>query len=217
MSKSRDLIRAACGALFVAAIAMIAAPLAAGPLGLGRAATADEVAAWNTDIRPDGLGLPAGAGDVTTGEDVFAEKCAACHGDFGEGAGRWPVLAGGRGTLASARPVKTVGSYWPYLSTAYDYIGRTMPFGEAESLTPDEIYGILAYILWLNDILDDEFELSKENFLSVRMPNEANFFMDDRAAAEAQDFREVCMTACKTDVAITMRAAVLDVTPDVEQ
>ncbi|MFT6773079.1 MAG: cytochrome c [Paracoccaceae bacterium] len=211
MSKSLDLIRTASAAVLALALA---SPLMAGPLGLGRAATADEVAAWDTDVRPDGVGLPEGAGDVTMGEEVFAEKCAICHGVFGEGVDRWPVLAGGRGTLTSDRPVKTMGSYWPYLSTAFDYIQRAMPFGDAESLEPDETYAIVAYLLYVNDIMGEDFELSKDNFMTIHMPNEKNFFMDDRDVAEAGDFREACMTDCKTDVRIVKRAAVLDVTPD---
>ena len=95
-------------ALAASAVVMtVAAPALAGPLGLGRAATPDEVAAWNIDVRPDGQGLPEGEGSVLDGEEIFAEKCAICHGDFGEGVDRWPVLAGGQGTLKNARPVKT--------------------------------------------------------------------------------------------------------------
>jgi cytochrome c len=116
---------------------IVAVPAQADRLNLGREATPAEVAAWDIDVRPDGQGLPEGSGDVATGEEVFAERCAFCHGDFGEGVDRWPVLAGGQDTLTEERPVKTIGSYWPYLSTVYDYIYRAMPFGEAQSLTPD--------------------------------------------------------------------------------
>lgn len=194
--------------------AKAAAAGAGAVLGLGRAATENEVAAWDIDVRPDGLGLPAGKGDVTMGEELFAEQCAACHGDFGEGVDRWPVLAGGQGTLASDDPVKTVGSYWPYLSTVYDYVNRAMPFGNAQSLEPDEVYAITAYILYSNDLVDDDFELSHENFTEVRLPNEENFFMDDRAESPLFAAREVCMENCKDEVEITMRAMVLDVTPE---
>ena len=187
----------------------------AGGSGLGRAALEEEIAAWDIDIRPDGLGLPEGSGDVLTGEEVFVERCASCHGDFGEGAGRWPQLAGGQGTLERDRPVKTIGSYWPYLSTVWDYVHRAMPFGEAQSLTADETYALTAYLLYLNDIVEDDFVLSRENFLEVEMPNAEAFYMDDRAEAELPLFSgEVCMTDCKEAVEITMRAAVLDVTPD---
>lgn len=185
--------------------------------GLGRAALPEEIAAWDIDIRPDGTGLPEGAGDVWTGEEVFINNCAACHGDFAEGLGRWPVLAGGLGSLTHDRPVKTVGSYWPYLSTVYDYIYRAMPFGYSQSLEPDEVYAITAYILYSNGIVEDDFELSHENFTAVRLPNEDNFFMDDRDAGEYAAFgAEPCMENCKESVEVTMRAAVLDVTPETE-
>lgn len=184
-------------------------------LGLGRAATTDEVAAWDIDVRPDGMGLPEGSGTVSEGEEVFAERCAACHGDFGEGVDRWPVLSGGQGSLTDERPVKTIGSYWPYLSTVYDYINRAMPFGESQSLTPDEIYGITAYLLYMNDVVtDEEFELSKQNFLSIRLPNEDNFFFDPRPDTPIFKVSEPCMSDCKPEVAITSRARILDVTPD---
>lgn len=183
--------------------------------GLGRIALDEEIAAWDIDVRPDGLGLPAGSGDVWTGEEVFVEKCASCHGDFGEAVGRWPVLAGGLNTIGGEDPVKTIGSYWPYLSTVYDYVNRAMPFGEAQSLEPDEIYAITAYLLYLNDIVDDDFELSDANFAEVVLPNQDNFYLDDRAEIELPVFAgDVCMSDCKDTVEITMRAAVLDVTPE---
>ncbi|MEM9267791.1 MAG: MFS transporter, partial [Pseudomonadota bacterium] len=114
------------------------APLADGAYGLGRPALAEEIAAWDVDVLPDGRGLPVGSGDVWTGEEIIVERCAACHGDFAEGVDNWPVLAGGFDTLGDKDPVKTVGSYWPHLSTAWDYISRSMPFGEAGTLTADE-------------------------------------------------------------------------------
>lgn len=201
----------------ISAAFLIAAPvLAQQTLGLGRDALPDEIAAWDIDIRPDGLGLPAGSGDVWTGEEVFVDKCASCHGDFGEGTGRWPVLAGGAGTLTNEDPVKTIGSYWPYLSTVYDYVNRAMPFGEAQSLEPDEIYAITAYLLYMNDLVEDDFTLSDENFLDVEMPNAGSFYMDDRADTELPIFADVpCMENCKDSVEITMHASVLDVTPEV--
>lgn len=189
-----------------------------GVLHLGRAATPDEVAAWNIDVRPDGLGLPEGHGTVAQGEAIFTDQCAVCHGDFGEGAGRWPVLAGGQDTLMRDRPVKTIGSYWPYLSTVYDYIRRAMPFGNARSLSDDDVYALTAYVLYLNDIVTDEdFELSKDNFADIHLPNEGNFIEDDRKSEpEYANKPEPCMTNCMAEPAkVSMRAAVLDVTPDV--
>lgn len=187
-----------------------------GVLHLGRKATAEEIAAWDIDVRPDGVGLPEGRGTVAQGEVLFTERCASCHGDFGEGTGRWPVLAGGRDTLKADRPEKTIGSYWPYLSTVYDYVRRAMPFGDARSLSDDDVYAITAYLLYLNDVVtDDSFELSSENFASIKLPNEANFIADDRAAEpHYANKAEPCMKDCKADVKITMRARVLDVTPE---
>lgn len=202
--------------LKLAAVCSLAATsVAAQTFDLGRPATAEEIAAWDIDVRPDGTGLPEGSGDVFTGEEIFTERCAVCHGDFGEGVGRWPVLAGGQGSLTNDRPLKTIGSYWPYLSTVWDYIHRAMPFGDAQSLTDDEVYAITAYLLYLNDLVDDDFELSRDNFLEVRLPNEDKFYRDDRAEGELVTFSgDVCMENCKDGVEITMRAAVLDVTPE---
>lgn len=198
-------------------VATLTGPAIAGEFGLGREATPDEVAAWDIDVRPDGQGLPEGSGTVAEGDEIFAERCAACHGDFGEGVDRWPVLAGGQGTLQDERPVKTIGSYWPYLSTVYDYVNRAMPFGESRSLTPDEVYAITAYLLYVNDVVDDEeFELSKANFTSVRLPNEDNFFFDPRPDTPIFHNTEACMENCRAEVTITSRARILDVTPDEE-
>ncbi len=183
-------------------------------LGLGRLATEKEILAWDIDVRPDGQGLPKGKGSVPKGEAIFAAKCAICHGDFGEGIDRWPVLAGGLDTLKSDNPVKTVGSYWPYLSTAYDYIYRAMPYGNAQTLKPDEMYSIIAYLLFMNDIIeDDQFVLSDENFTTVRLPNEKNFIVDPRPDTPTLKQNEPCMQDCKPEVKVTKRARILDVTP----
>ena len=202
------------GAMLVIGVAQSAA---AQQYNLGREALPEEVAAWDIDVRPDGKGLPVGSGDVYTGEEIWIDKCASCHGDFAEGSGRWPVLAGGIDTLDSERPVKTIGSYWPYLSTVYDYVNRAMPFGNAQSLTDDEVYALTAYILYSNDIVDDEFTLTNDNFLDVQMPNAGNFYPDDRVEVEMPLFSvQACMSDCKPSVEITMLAAVVDVTPEAE-
>lgn len=199
------------------AVAETPAPSREGGFGLGRAALPEEIAAWDIDIRPDGLGLPVGSGDVYTGEELYIDLCSACHGDFGEAVGRWPVLAGGRGTLDGEDPHKTIGSYWPYLSTVWDYVHRAMPYGAAQSLSDDDVYAITAYLMYLNDMVDDDFELSNENFLEVAMPNETAFFMDDRATTELTAFSvEPCMENCADSVSITARATVLSVTPQQE-
>jgi len=182
--------------------------------GLGRPATQAEIAAWDIDVRPDGLGLPAGMGDVATGEAIFSESCAICHGDFGEGLGLYPTLAGGQGTLTDARPVKSIGSFVPYLSTIFDFINRAKPFEDAQSFSADETYALVAYLLYLNDLVDENFELNQQNFTDIRLPNEANFYPDDRATIELPLFSaDPCMIDCKTNVQVTARGLV-DITPD---
>ena len=188
-----------------------------GVFHLGREALNEEIAAWDIDIRPDGTGLPVGKGTVAQGEPIYADNCAVCHGDFGEGTGRWPVLAGGHDTLTEERPEKTIGSYWPYLSTVYDYVRRAMPFGNARSLSDDDVYALTAYLLYLNDVVTDEdFELSNENFTDIHLPNEENFFMDDRASEpHYAEKSEPCMKDCiPAAPKVTGRARVLDVTPE---
>jgi len=201
---------------FSACLALILFALSPARADIGRVATVDEITAWDIDVRPDGAGLPAGRGSVAMGETVFTEKCAACHGDFGEGVGRYPALSGGFDTLEDTRPVKTVGSYWPYLSTVWDYVNRAMPYGDAQTLTPNEVYAITAYILYLNDIVDDEdFVLDRENLAEITLPNAANFYDDDRATVELNPFSQPpCMVDCKNVVAITAHAAGADVTPE---
>ena len=184
------------------------------PLNIGREATPAEIAGWDIDVRPDGQGLPPGKGSVKDGEDVYMAKCSACHGEFGESAGRWPQVAGGRGTLASPDPVKTVGSYFAYLSSVFDYVRHAMPFGDAQSLSNDELYAVVAYVLFLNDIVDEKFVLSKETWAEVKMPNAGGFYDDDRETTEKVFWAKPCMTNCKPDVTITGRARVIDVTPD---
>lgn len=208
MSKYRKLLLASA----VASVA--AAPAFAEKLGIGRPALDAEIDAWNVNVMPDGRGLPEGGMSVEDGEIVFVDNCAMCHGDFAEGLDNWPPLAGGRGTLTAERPVKTVGSYWPYLSTVWDYVHRSMPFGNAQSLTPDEVYGITAYILYSEGLVDYDFELTKDNFLEVRLPNEDGFYIDDRVETEFPIFTaDACMADCKDAVEITRRASDLKVTP----
>jgi cytochrome c len=186
-------------------------------LGIGRLATPQEIAGWNIDVRPDGQGLPPGKGTVKEGETLYVERCAACHGEFGESAGRWPILSGGAGTLAGHDPVKSVGSYWPYPSTLIDYIRRSMPFGNAQSLTNDELYAITAYVLFLNDVIPDEsFELNEKNFSSLKLKNEKNFVDDDRKTTEKVFWqKDPCMRDCLPGSAkVTGRARLIDVTPE---
>lgn len=185
--------------------------------GIGQPATAEQIAGWDIDVRPDGQGAPPGQGSVKAGEKIYLEKCAACHGEFGESAGRWPQLAQGKGTLATNDPVKTVGSYYPYLSSVFDYIRRAMPFGDAQSLTNDELYAVTAFVLNLNDIVDDRFVLSKQTWTQVKMPNQSGFFDDDRQKAEKSFWAKPCMKGCGPPVKITGRARAVDVTPEDEK
>ena len=209
MSKCRKLLAS------TALVTLIAGPALAEPLGIGRLALPEEIAAWDVAIMPDGRGLPEGRGNVLDGEDHWIDQCAVCHGDFAEGAGAWPPIVGGRGSLTDERPLKTVESYWPYLSTVWDYINRSMPFGAAQTLETDEVYAITAYILYSAGLVDDDFELSHENFTEVRLPNEGGFYIDDRAEAEFPEFtQEPCMSDCRTPVSISARASDIDVTPE---
>lgn len=213
MSKFRNALAAAA-----ALAAVFSGNAFAGEFGLGREATPDEIAAWDIDVRPDGMGLPPGSGSVNEGDAIFQEQCASCHGTFAEGSGRWPVLAGGHNTLTDARPVKTIGSYWPYASTIWDYVNRAMPFGYAQSLEPDQVYALTAYLLYMNDVVtDDEFVLSNDNFATIDMPNEDGFFIDENLPdVPTLADGEPCMTDCKDSAEVTMRARVLDVTPDTD-
>ena len=187
------------------------------PLGLGRLASPAEIAAWDIDVRPDGQGLPAGRGTVAEGGEIYDAQCAACHGDFGEGAGRWAALAGGRGSLTHADPLKTIGSYWPHLSTVFDYTRRAMPFHAPRSLSDDEVYAVTAYLLYLNDLVDDEaFELSRENFTEFTPPNADGFVADDRwSEPHYAPGLDPCMTDCAPETAkILGRARAVGVTPE---
>jgi cytochrome c len=182
-----------------------------GRYGLGTEATPEQVAAWDIDIRPDGAGLPEGGGSAADGEEIYTNQCAFCHGDFGEGIGRYPVLMGGFESLTRDRPEKTVGSYWPYASTVWDYIYRAMPFGNAQSLSVDETYAVTAYVLWLNDIVEYDQVLDQSNLADVEMPNRDGFFL-----VTGPEFQphEPCMENCKDAVEVIGKARILDVTPE---
>ncbi|MGE0849884.1 MAG: c-type cytochrome [Hyphomicrobiaceae bacterium] len=209
MSRFREVLAAAL-------VVFAAAPALAEKLGLGREASPQEVAAWDIDVRPDGQGLPKGSGTVAQGEEIFQTQCAACHGEFGEGKDRWPAVAGGLGSLKNDRPDKTVGSFWPYPATIFDYVRRAMPFGNSQSLSPDELYALTAYILFLNDVSKDpKLELSERNLASLKMPNADQFYDDDRDKTEGSFWnRKPCMKDCKSKVEVLGRARVLDVTPE---
>jgi len=149
------------------------------PAPVGRPATADEIRNLGAAIAPDGGGLPDGSGTVAAGRDVFAARCSKCHGARAEG-DVGPALVGGNGTLATPRPVKTVGSFWPYATTVWDYINRAMPFDEPGLLKPPEVYAVTAYILNINGIIPENGVMDAKSLPKVRMPNRDGFVADPR-------------------------------------
>jgi cytochrome c len=154
---------------------LVAAPALAQAPQFGQPIAATDIAPWDISIGPDGIGLPSGRGSARQGEAIYAAKCQACHGEKGVG-GPNDMLAGGIGSLAPGKaPVKTVGSYWPYATTLFDYIRRAMPFPESKSLTNDELYAISAYILNLNGIVGADDELDLKSLPKVQMPNRDGF------------------------------------------
>src|SRR5690349_160275 len=141
---------------------------------LGRAATPEELAQWDISIPPSGAGLPAGSGTARQGAAVYAAKCVACHGAKGAGKPADP-LVGGIGSLASANPVRTVGSYWPYATTLFDYVRRAMPINAPLSLADDDVYAVSAYLLYLNGIVGEDAPMSANTLPLVAMPNRDGF------------------------------------------
>ena len=165
----------------VLAVLASSVPLAAQSptFGVGRPATTEEIRDLGVAIAPDGSGLPEGSGTVAAGRDVFVAQCARCHGPKGEG-DVGPALAGGQGTLRTARPLKTVGSYWPYATTLWDYINRAMPFDKPGLLKPSEVYAVAGYILNLNGIIGDADVMDSKSLPKVKMPNRDGFVADPR-------------------------------------
>ncbi len=144
--------------------------------GLGVQATPAQIAAWDISIAPDGEGLPAGSGTVVDGEVLYLAQCVACHGFEGSGNPN-NQLVGGHGSLSGPRPVKTVGSYWPYATTVFDYTRRAMPYAYSNSLTDDQVYSVTAYLLFLNGIIDKEDVMDANTLPQVEMPNRDNFVL----------------------------------------
>jgi cytochrome c len=157
----------------MAATVALAAQVA--PPKLGRPAAPDEIAKADISIPPDGKNLPAGSGSVAQGAMVFQQKCAVCHGANAEGTPSGDRLVGGIGTLNSPNPIKTVGSYWPYATTVFDYIRRAMPITNPQSLQNDEVYAVTAYILSLDNIVPKDAVLDAQSLPKVQMPNRAGF------------------------------------------
>lgn len=178
-SLSAALLAACSASLTTSKQAALDEPLRKSADAIGTRVNETDLAAWNIDVAPDGRGLPAGSGDVAMGGKVFAAKCAACHGAKGEGL-IGDQLIGGRGTLASANPKRTVGSYWPYATTLFDYIRRAMPYNAPQSLSADEVYAVSAWILNQNGIVPDDARLDAHSLAAVRMPNRDGFVSDPR-------------------------------------
>jgi cytochrome c len=170
MSTRNALLVAACGL----ALAAAAASAAESP-NLGRAATAEDIAGWDISIGPDGAGLPPGSGTPKQGEAVYVAKCLACHGEKGAGKPN-DQLVGGQGTLPGDKPaIKTIGSFWPYATTVFDYVRRAMPYTESKSLTNDEVYAVAAYLLNLNAVIADGDTMDAQTLPKVKMPNRDGF------------------------------------------
>jgi cytochrome c len=172
--------RSLSGASVLLAVLLVAAISAQAPrFDVGRPPTADEIRMLGSAIAPDGTGLPPGSGSVTAGKEVFATHCARCHGPGGEG-GVGARLVGGQGTLVTPKPLKTVGSFWPYATTLWDYVNRAMPFDRPGVLTASEVYGAVAYVLNLNGIIEADQVLDAGSLPKVQMPNRGGFVPDSR-------------------------------------
>ncbi len=172
-------------------LACVTSAQAQSPYGIGRAATPAEIAGWNIDIDRYGNNLPPGSGSVNHGREVFDQQCAACHGEKGEG-GVGEQLVGGQGTLATAKPVRTVGSYWPYASTLFDYIRRAMPQNAPQSLSNEDVYAVSAYILHLNGLLTADATMDARTLSAIKMPNRSMFVGDPRPDVK----NPACTTGC---------------------
>jgi S-disulfanyl-L-cysteine oxidoreductase SoxD len=146
---------------------------------VGHPPTAEEIKAWDLTIRPDGQGLPPGSGTAALGKAVYEERCASCHGEKGEDT-KYSRLVGGHGTLATAQPVRTIGSFWQYATTLWSYIRRSQPFDEPGSLTADQVYAVTAYLLHLNGIIGEQDVMDAKTLPLVKMPNRDGFVPDPR-------------------------------------
>jgi mono/diheme cytochrome c family protein len=177
--------------LIAVALGWLAPVHAQSPYGIGRPATAAEIAGWNIDIGRDGANLPPGSGTVAHGREVFDQQCVACHGEKGEG-GVGDRLVGGQGTIATSKPVKTVGSFWPYAPTLFDYIRRAMPQNAPQSLSNADVYAVSAYILHLNGLLSADATLDARSLSAIKMPNRGMFTDDPRPDVK----NPACVTGC---------------------
>ena len=180
-----------CVGVAVAMLGWNASSMAAETYGFGTPASTEEIAGWNIDVAPDGNNLPLGQGTVQQGKKIYVTQCVACHGANGEG-GMGGALTGGQGTLGSAKPLRTVGSYWPYATTLFDYVRRAMPLTAPQSLTDEEVYAVTGYLLAMNGIVKEDATIDAESLKNVRMPNHDGFIDDERPDLTA----EACMSDC---------------------
>jgi cytochrome c len=150
------------------------------PYHLGRAATASDIAAVGISVGSDGIGLPPGKATARDGQPLYEANCASCHGRRGEGSATYPALAGGQGTLKSAQPILTIGSYWPYATTVWDYINRAMPYQSPGTLSSQQVYALTAYLLYLNKIVTERQIIDRTTLPRIRMPNRQGFVADPR-------------------------------------
>ncbi|MCP3384737.1 cytochrome c [Bradyrhizobium sp. CCGUVB4N] len=171
--------REICGVVLAMLLGASASAARAQSYGIGRPATAAEIAGWNIDVGRDGSNLPTGSGSVNHGREVFAQQCASCHGDKGEG-GIGDRLVGGQGTIATAKAIRTVGSFWPYAPTLFDYIRRAMPQNAPQSLSNEDVYAVSAYILNLNGLVGADATLDAKSLAAIKMPNRDRFVGDAR-------------------------------------
>ena len=167
-----------CSAIFLAAATFVAAQ--SHKYSVGSPPSPEEMRNLGPSIGPNGDGLPAGSGSAVVGRGVYSAKCASCHGDKGQGGTGGPALAGGMGTLTTPKPLKTVGSYWPYATTLWDYTNRAMPFYQPRQLAPDDVYAVVAYVLFINGIVGENQMMDAKSLPKVRMPNRDGFVADSR-------------------------------------
>ena len=146
---------------------------------IGRTPTAEEIAAWDISVTPDGEGLPSGSGTAAEGRNIYSVRCTECHGASGR-EGPHDILVGGQGTLASDTPLKTVGSFWPFAPTLWDYINRAMPFETPGTMSPDDVYSTVAYVLFLNELVAEDQLLDATTLPLIKMPNRVGFRPDNR-------------------------------------
>ncbi len=192
-----------------AALTLILAAACAGAVaadfGLGTAATPEQIAGWDIDVRPDGQGLPDGQGSVDEGETIYEAQCASCHGTFGE-SNEYIAISGGIGSLATSQPVRTVGSKLNFAPTLFDYINRAMPFPNSKSLTPSEVYAVVAYVLNLSEVVPAEFVANRESLVAVKMPNRDGYVQFPGLMSvhgKSDTHNTACMKDCESSVKLS--------------